>query len=428
MKKFFVLCGALAPIAFAACGDDTVIGPDAGPPKTDATIDQSASDAGSDVEAGPQLLMTYAASNGELAVLDTVQKTVGRISWPNQLGEGIVERTNGETFLLETAPDTVVKLDRFALATVASSWNVALDDGADGGLNADPVQVVEVAPNKAYVLRYNRNKIAIIDPSSDADGGAPTASIDLSSLVQAGDGDGNVDMTSAFYVAATQRLYVVLGNVNLGDYDPNFDLVCGTTNTTMIAIDTTNDTVVSLGGGGPGGGIVLNGYDPQAAIYNGTIYDAANNRALVVSFGCVPSESDGGFGAITKRVIEAVNLTTNTATTLLDATAQDVPNVFSYIDATHALIQFGYFAPYITTYMWDPTQTTLGPALATTPDVFDYDDAGHILGPQSTFATDGAAGPINVISVALADGGVSTITTNPFVQSGGYLGNALYAP
>jgi hypothetical protein len=423
-----LVCGA-AFGAFAACGDDVTFGPDSGLPKTDATIDQSTpADGGAEAQTA-KLLMTYAAANGELVALDTTTKAIGRVSWPADQGEGIAMTSGKDTFLLETGPDLVARLDPSTYASVASSWSVALDDGVDGGLDADPVQVVEVAPNKAYVLRFNRNKIAIIDPSQSADAGAATSSIDLSTLVQSGDEDGNVDMTDAFYDANDQRLYVVLGNVDLYSYDPiTYDLVCGTTHTTMIAIDTTNDTLVNLGGAGPGGGIELNGYNPQAAIYNGAVYDAANNRALVVSIGCVPSVGDGGFGAIQQRLVEAVNLQTNTTATLLDASAQDIPNVFSYIDATHALIQFGYFAPYITTYAWDPTQTTLGAALATTPDVFDHDDAGHILGPQSTFTTDGAAGPINVISVTLADGGVVQLAQNPFLQSGGYLGNALYVP
>ena len=67
-------------------------------------------------------------------------------------------------------------------------------------------------------------------------------------------------------------------------------------------------------------------------------------------------------------------------------------------------------------------------ALPAGPDVFDYDNAGHILGPQSTFAPDGAAGPLDVITVTLADGGVVVLGQNPFTEPGGYLGNALFVP
>jgi len=434
-----IACAAFGVVS-ACTGDDVVLGPDAGPPKTDATIDQTAPDAGADVDAtmlGPRLLMTNFGTSGELATFDTQQGAVaGRVAFP---GYGVVERSGSDTFLLETGSDVVAKLDPSSLASVTASWSVAGADVIDGGQSyADPVQVVEVATNKAYVLRYNRNQIAIVDPSQAADAGAPTGTIDLSSLVQAGDEDGAVDMTGAVYDVSRQRVYVLLGNVDLTAYGPapDYPLLCVGTKMTLIAIDATNDTLVDLGGTGPGGGVELLGYDPQAAYYGGFTLDVSNDRVLVVSFGCSPTSGDGGVGATQQRIVEAVDLKTNTTTQLLDANGQDYPNVFRLIDATHAIIQFG-FAPYLTTYEWNPTETSLGPALVTAPDVFDYDPVNlRILGPQSTLADDGGAGPTNVIAVTvlgaggvpLPDGGVAVLGQNPFLQSGGYLGNALYAP
>jgi hypothetical protein len=419
-------CALLA--AAAACtGDDITFGPDSGPPKSDATVDQTAPDAGPD-GAGPRLLMTYAATSGELVSFDTGQKQVaGRLSFP---GYGVVERTGGETFLLETGNDLVAKLDPVSLTGLGASWNVALGDAFDGGESyADPIQVVEAAPNKAYVLRYNRDRIAVIDPSQPADAGAPASSIDLSALQQSGDADGHVDMSGAVYDASRHRLYVALGNIDVYDVDPQgYFLLCASTQSTLIAIDTTSDTLVDLGGAGPGGGVVLNGYGPQMGFLGGVVLDAAGDRVLVFSGGCNAQASDGGAGALSGRLIEAVDLKTNTTTTLLDANAQDYPGDFVYRDATHAIVQFGYGA-FATTYAWDPTQTTLGAPLATAPDLFDYDDAGaRILGPQSTFTADGGAGPTNVIAVALGDGGVTVLGQDPFLQTGGYLGNVLYAP
>jgi len=416
---------------FCACdGDDVTLAPDAGPPKSDATVDQTAPDAGDagDATFGPRLAMTYLATHGEIASFATQSQAVAsRLSFP---GYGVVQRSGSDTFLVETSADVIAKLDG-ALGSVTASWSVAGTDAIDGGESyADPVQVIETAANKAYVLRFNRNAIAVIDPSAAADAGAPASMIDLSSLVQGADGDGVVDMVGGAYDATRHRVYVVLGNVDIGTVQPpSYALLCVATHMTLVAIDTTNDTLVNLGGSGPGGGVVLNGYNPQMAYYGGVTLDAAGDRILVVSFGCNPSDGDGGIGAIQQRFVEAVSLASNTTTTLLDATSQDDPNVFRYIDATHAIIQFGDFAPYITTYAWDPTQSTLGPAFATGPDVFDYDPAGaRILGPQSTFAQDGGAGPTNVIAVALGDGGVTVLGQNPFVQSAGYLGNAVYFP
>ncbi len=418
----------LHAIGLLACSEDITYGPDSGQPKSDATIDQSTSDAGPEASVGPRVLMTYAATSGELVSFGTSSAQVlGRLAMP---GYGTVQKTGADYFVLESGADTVVKLDPVTLTKSGSTWSMAGTDATDGGSSyADPVQIIEASATKAYVLRFNRNRIAVFDPSLPADAGAPTSTIDLSSLVQSADGDHAVDMSGAAFDATRHRLYVVLGNVDLGTVQPpNYALICVSTKMTMMAIDTTNDTLVDLGGSGPGGSVALNGYNPQMGYYGGVTLDVAGDRIFVVSFGCNMTDGDGGLAPVQQRLVEAFDLKTNTTKTLLDANAQDYPNVFKLIDSTHAVIQFGSFAPYISTFVWDTTQTTLPAALPTGPDVFDYDDAGHILGPQSTFATDGAAGPINVINVTLADGGSVVLGQNPFTQSGGYLGNALYVP
>ncbi len=418
-------CGILG--VFAACGDDTTIGPDAGLPKSDATVGDGslASDGGS---SSGHLIMTYSAQHGEIVDYDTLLKQVaGRATTP---GFAVVQRSMNDTFLLETGQDLVARLDPSNGFSIASSWNVALSDAFDGGESyADPVQVVESAANKAYVIRYNRGHVAIIDPSQTADAGAAIGSVDLSSLLQPNDLDGHIDMAGAAYDASRHRLYVALGNIDIYNVDPKgYFLLCANTVSTLVAIDTTTDTLVNLGGTGPGGGIALNGYGPQSGYLGGVVLDAVGDRLLVFSAGCNAPTTDGGQGPLQGRLVEAVDLKTNTTKTLLDANTQDYPGQLVYMDGAHAIIQFGYGA-FGSTYAWDPTQTTLGTPLAATPDVFDLDYANaRILGPQSTFASDGGAGPTNVIAVSLADGGVTQFGQNPFLQSGGFIGNALYAP
>jgi len=424
-------CGLFA---VACTGDDITLGPDAGPPKSDATVDQSnTNDAGTDGTVGPRVLMTYTATAGELVAFDTQTDLVdGRFAPPPYAS---VMQSGTDRFLLESNEDLVFLLDPVSQWNPTSSWNVALDDGFDGGLSyADPVQVVEVAPNKAYVLRYNRDKIAIFDPTQTSDGGVPTTNpVDLSSLQQANDPDGTVEMSGAVFDPTNKYLYVALANINLFLVDAvdGAYLPCANTVSTLVAIDTTTDTLVNLGGTGPGGSIALNGYSPQFGSVGGLIFDAVGNRVLVLSTGCNATESDGGVGPQTGRLVEAVDLSTNTTQTLLPANDQDFPNELVYIDGAHALIQFGY-VPYATTYTWIPTQTTLGPPLAVTPDVFALDPLGsRILGAQSTVATDGGTGPINVIAVpinSIDGGGVQVFGQNPFLEPGGYLGSVVYVP
>ena len=417
-------CGSSLSLSLLGCtGDDVTYGPvDAGP-KSDATVDATTADAGDasvDAAALPtRILLTYVGVGGEMVALDeaTGQK-LGAIS---TVGDVI---TSGG-FLVQTSKDLVQKLDPASPFTRVSSWSVALDDKPDGSTQtADPVQVVAVSATKAYVLRLNRNRIAVIDPSETVDGGAPKASIDLSGLLQADDKDGHVDMSGAVYDASRKRLYVSLSNVDFNRVDPKgYFLICPATKSTLIAIDTTTDALINLGGAGPQGSIALNGTSMQLGYYGGIALDAVKDRILLFTTGCNDVGSDGGALPLHGCGIEAVDLKTNVSQVLLDGNAQDFPGGFAYQDATHAFVQFG-FGAFGQTFRWDTTSPTLGTPLAVSPDLFVLDGKGQLVGPQSTSAADGGAGPTLVISVNPVDGGVTKLATDPFTEKGGgYFGN-----
>jgi hypothetical protein len=380
-------------------------------------------------DVAPRLLLTQNIGNkGQLVAFDMAGGvTAGQLDF---VGFGTTQGSSAGPFLIESLADTVARLDPAEPWNVKSSWTVKLDDAFDGGEDyADPVQVLVTAPNKAYVLRYNRNKIAVIDPSKDVEAGAPTKSIDLGSLLQNGDGDGHIDMSGAIYDPVRKRLYVALANIDLHNVDlQGFFQLCGTTKSTLIAIDINTDALVSIGAG-PGGSVVLNGVSPQMAGYGGVVFDAAGDRVLVLSTGCNDKLGDGGTGPLRGRVVEAVSLSNNTTQTLLDANAQDFPGQLAFVSPTQAVIQFG-FAGFGKTYLWDPSQTTLGPALDVAPDVFDYDRKGSIIGPRQQAAlADGGPGPVDVLRVGIGspDAGAKVLGTDPFAKKG-YLGNATLWP
>lgn len=439
MRIVPALLGLLVPSALlvgGCLGDDVYYGtPEGGvkegggeaapPPPQDGGPPADASG-----DAPTRLLLTQIAGMaGELAALDPSTGAVGgRLAY---VGFGTTQGTSAGPMLLETGNDLVVRLDPSQPWLARGSWSVAMNDGWDGGeAYADPIQVVVVSPNKAYVLRYNRNRIAVIDPSQAADAAAPSASIDLGSLLQSQDKDGHVDMSGAVYDPSSHRLYVALGNIDLGNVDPQgwFQLCAQPSKTsTLVAIDTTTDTLVDLGGAGPGGGVVLNGVSPQIASFGGVVFDAAGNRVLVLSTGCNAKLSDGGAGALEGRLIEAVSLSTHTTTTLLDANAQDFPGQLVFVDSKHAIVSFG-FGAWGTTFLWDPTSTSLGPALDVSPEVFAYDPKGALLGPRTVKLDGGAeAGTqVQVVSVSTAgpDAGSKVIAVDPFTKKGDYFGNA----
>jgi hypothetical protein len=443
---FWLAALACSAAAATACDDEGTIQlpfQDGGP-ESSSTFDASSPveagmfvdsaappDGGGDADAGvappSRLLLSYnGAMSSELVAFGMQSKAVdGRMTYQDYLGTAYVGST--APWLLEQSTDIVARLDAQQPWVVDSSWNVAMNDFTDAGYAesySDPQAVLVNAGTKAYVLRYTRNLVGIIDTSTVADGGVPTGSIDLSGEVQAA-GDGYVQPVAGVYVAAQQRVYVLLGNINRNDVvDNGYDLLCASTTPTVVAIDTATDTLVDLNGAAPGHGWPLVGYNPVQGP-GALAYDPAtgsSGRLLVLEAGCNTAASDGGAGALVKREVESVDLAAGTATELLDLTAQAFPSGLTYIDATHAIVQLD------TAYLWNPTTTTLGAAIPNAPDAFVYDGVGNLLGVTGSYAADGGFEGYAVVSVAVPAGTVTTLGSDPFTLTGGFLGGVALWP
>ena len=424
MRRMFVLGLVLAPASAlaVACGDDDnsiIRSNDGGTDGAKADVTQPAVDAAADtgpagrqcgVDGGvPQrfLVTIGGTTDGEMAAVSTTTNAVdGRLTIGGAFG-GSVLTNNREPFIIAQEADTVLRLDPREPWKSTASWNVKGDDQPDGGKkNANPSAVAVPACNKGYVLRFNRNRIAVIDTGEDVTNGTPKSFIDLSSQVQAADTDGIVEQTSAIYVAAKKRVYVLLGNVDLKKVaNDGFTALCATSKPAIVAIDPDTDQVV-------GNPIMLEGYNPPL----GTPfwYDAKKDRFLVLSAGCNVDNGGGVAGAVTRRRVEEVDLATGNVKTLLSLDDQGFPGAFEYIDETHAALAFfgqGYF--------WDPTKTTLGAAIGGGAD-FLGSDGKKLYAARATFV-DGGPGPIQIVGGNLEDGGVApltVITENPFTKTG----------
>jgi hypothetical protein len=438
--------GAGAGAGLTACGDDTVMpaASDAGGDGTVATFDGYApfeagtfvdnaappegggeTGPGADAAPPPRMLLTYnGASQSELVAFGLASSSVdGRLVYDDFIGTAYVG--GGAPWLLEQSTDLVGRLDVQKPWVVDSSWSVAMHDLTDAGYAqsyADP-QAAILAGSKAYVLRYTRNLVAVLDPSQSLDGGAPTGSVDLSGEIQAS-GDGYVQPLGGVYVAAQKRVYVVLGNIDRFDVVNNgYDLLCTSTTPTVVAIDTTSDTLVDLNGSAPGSGWALPGYNPAQGL--GVLaYDAqtgSSGRLLVIEAGCYQPTGDGGAGPLVKRQVDSIDLATGQTQVLLDLTTAAFPFGLTYIDAHHAIVQLD------TAYAWDPTTTTLGPAIPNAPDAFVYDGAGNLVGVKTNYAADGGVQGIDVLSVSV-DGGVTKLASNPFTLTGGFIGGVALWP
>jgi|HubBroStandDraft_1064217.scaffolds.fasta_scaffold11900_3 hypothetical protein len=408
-----------------ATGDAPVQGGDAAAndaPISDAPISDAAGDRSAQDAAVPSRLLlsynSYAGEDpGEVVAFDLASSSVaGRFEYT---GAGTTYVGTTAPWLLEQGVDVVARLDAAKPWLVDSSWNVA-EDIPDVFSNADPQAVIVGAGDKAYVLPYLRNAITVIDTSSAVDGGLPLKTIDLSALVQAG-GDGTLEMTAGVYIPSKQRVYILLGNINQNSYNASTGyLTCaGQAAPTVIAIDTTTDSLVALDGGAGGSGVPLPGRNP--AFGQGAMaYDAVADRLLVLQGGCTSVTSDGGAGPLVGAEVDELSLDTSATSVLLDLTSQPLPAQLVYIDAQHALIQVGY-GPF-TTYTWNPTTMTLGAAIPNAPDGFAWDGVGNLLGVTARHDPDsGDVTGYDVVSVTVPAGTVTKLASDPFSLTGGGL-------
>ncbi len=444
---FVVLAGTAGGATWGCGGGDDSVSPvpkDGGSDSAaDATADAKAGEGGAPSDAGdggvlsdasesgdaaatsdastPQrLLLSYnGGTQSELVAFGVEAKTIdGRLLYPGTFGTTYPGPK--APWLLEQDVDVVARLDPAEPWKVAASWNVSLNDRGDGGYSyADPDAIVVGAGTKAYVLRYTRNNIAVIDPSSD--GGSPVAAIDLSSELQAA-GDGTVEMSAGVYVPSKHLVYVLLANINRFNVaDDGYTLLCANTHPTVIAIDVTTDKVVDLNGAAAGNGLSLNGYSPGLG-QGAMAYDAQADRLLVLEAGCTTVDADGGEGALVGREVEELSLFTGQARTLLDLTTAAFPQQLVYIDANRAIVQLD------TSYVWDPTTPALGPAIPNAPDAYAWDGVANLLGITGRYASDGGFSGYDIVSVRVADGAVTELGTNPFSLASGFPAGVLLWP
>jgi hypothetical protein len=315
--------------------------------------------------------------------------------------------TSAAPWVLEQKDDLVLRMDPKAPWKPLSSWHITEPKpGAnDAGYGyTDPMSIVEVG-SKAYVALYTRDYIAVLDTSQVQDGGAPTKSIDLSSLASDADIDGNLEAIALAYDKTAGRVWVVLGNSNNGAIPPSgaYTPCSPGFHPKVVAIDTTTDALV------PGVSYTLSGYGAYPS--SGIAYDAKNSRLLITTSGCndVSDAGDGGVnvGPTVEAAVESVSLTDGTDKVLLTP-APSYTSGLIYIDEHHAFLQSSSG-----TNAWDPTSTTIGALVAGAPDTAVYDGQGHLVGPSTTSLADGGSS-YSIVSVDTADGGVTTLAASPF--------------
>lgn len=420
MKRYFrfgfgsaLAISAAAALALA-CSDDPAADPfDINGPNVDGGTIFSDAGAGS-----PSLYLSYtkfgAATATELGAFDP--KTAAIRGLHSYAGSGSLSKTGSNVFALEQDNQRVVRLG--TNAEVVGAWNVG--KAVDGGQDGNPVQVVMVSPTKAYVVLYNTSRVVAIDPSETGVAGTPKKTIDLLNLAQAADGDQRVEPSGAAYDPATKRLYVVLGNIDNTKIPANGAYYeCSEVKSSLIAIDTETDAIVSLGGAAPGGGVFLQSHNPVNSIR--TLFDTAGSRLLVVGAGCTrfPPTDGGdagmGSGTIERRGIEEVTLPSLTTRMLVNVTDPFLfPSSLALLSPTEAVVGF-----YGAAYRYNPTTRVLGAPIVGAPDVFAL-DGRELVGTRVELYADGGKGPLELVRLSLDDdAGATVLAQQPFSSGAG---------
>ena len=162
----------------------------------------------------------------------------------------------------------------------ATRWQCSVENGSN------PHDLAFAAPDKAYVTRYERAALLIVDPTTGADcAGFVRGTIDLSPFA---DGDGLPEMDQAVVVGG--RLFVTLQRLDRRNFFRPTD------HSLIVVIDVATDTVVAS--------ITLTGTNPFAESA-GLTADPATGTLLVTEVGEFARVDDGG--------VERIDLATLTA-------------------------------------------------------------------------------------------------------------------
>lgn len=237
------------------------------------------------------VIATSDFTSGSLASL-RVGADSASVNLINTHGDNAVRSYNGMVYVINRlGADNILVLDPKDLRRPVKQFSV--------GNGSNPQDIAFISPTKAYVPRYGRTGLLVVNPAT----GDSLKAIDLSAFA---DADGIPEMTSAFAVGT--RVYVTCQRL---DQKARF---APTDKSVVAVIDAEADTVIDLDPKTAGvQGIDLTLKNPgSAALRNGRIYlscvgsysdfkdggievvDLAQNRSLGVGVGEVTLGGNAG--------------------------------------------------------------------------------------------------------------------------------------
>ena len=290
----------------------------------------------------------------------------------------MLSRTNSEVISLDSAgnQDQKISVDRAAL-------------GDPGTSPTNPIAISVVAPDQAWVFPYDSNRLARLDLAK----GSVDTTLDLSSYLASGDGDGAVDVDTPIFHQATGRLYFTLARIDRTTVaPPSFQLACPTEAALLMAVDVKTGTIADLNGAAPWGGSGIDDGQPRGHGIRRSVRPPADTQCRLFR-GCRRRDGTSGLrrgrshAPIPSRfaVCSAQLAETFLSRLLLLSSSQAVINRF---DAT--------FSEFWTT--WSTASSSLGSDLSGVPAGAIVEDAQSLLGVQITKLDGGSSAEGTAVS------------------------------
>lgn len=330
----------------------------------------------------PRLLVgaTDFSTSAEIATVDLdAEEVTSSVGFEDQ--DAVPAASAGWAFALERTNDVVHVLD--------ASGRIERSLDMRGGPIDGPVG------EKAYVLLFNTNRVAVVDLTS----AEIRKFIDLGAYLDPADADGAVDMDAAFYDAEHGHVYVTLGRYDRTTYLSPAGLRCPDVPALLVAIDVETDELVDLGGAGADGAVELELVAPASLAF-----DAERNRLLLLSSGCALNSEGAG--------VEAFTLGQSATEVLLrNPDGQPFLNRIIVISRDLALVN-GFSDDGEFWSRWDPDEDELGDPLAGVPMALSY-GGGRLYGVVSATLDDETT-HFDVVSFDVEDGAGDVVVSDPW--------------
>ena len=258
MKIKNILAIMLAATVTACSNDET--------PRPEGAVDVVVATVASDYTSGSHAGITQ-ESTGEFTALNNLVPTISDITLSAHENNFYrIERFSGENITKFSFDDPQTPI-----------WQFSTKDSVDDSVSSNPHAMIFASETKAYILRYGKNNVWIVNPSATTEEEFKIGELDLSAY---DDGDGSPEMDNGVIVDG--KLFITMQR--LDGYSPD--------NTAYVAVfDVATDTEIETGYFGDNvKGIPLTIRNPNSNV----VYLSEDNSVYISAIGSYSGDTFTG--------------------------------------------------------------------------------------------------------------------------------------